>query len=109
MPSIVVGNVADPVTNEDLEALFSQVGKWQVQPSYQTNSRAVERLRLRMGSSGNAAKAISEFDGKDLKGRNLKVNETSSGNLWRWAGQSRQRGRGGKRWFQAQRAQPGLR
>jgi hypothetical protein len=50
-----------------------------------------------MESSGNAAKAISEFDGKDLKGCNLKVNETKpreSGG--RWAGQSRRRGRGGK-------------
>jgi RNA recognition motif-containing protein len=31
---------------------------------------------VEMESSGNAATAISEFEGKDLKGRNLKVNET---------------------------------
>jgi RNA recognition motif-containing protein len=62
---------------DDLEALFSQVGKVVsaavVSDKFSGQSRGFGFVE--MESSADAAKAISEFDGKDLKGRNLKVNE----------------------------------
>ena len=78
MPSkLYVGNLAYSVTNDDLEALFSQVGKVAsaavVSDKFSGQSRGFGFVE--MESSGDAAKAISEFNGKDLKGRNLKVNE----------------------------------
>src|SRR6266852_230681 len=78
MPSkLYVGNLAYSVTNDDLETLFSQVGKVAsaavVSDKFSGQSRGFGFVE--MESSGDATKAISEFDGKDLKGRNLKVNE----------------------------------
>src|SRR6266851_1788074 len=78
MPSkLYVGNLAYSVTNDDLQALFSQLGKVAsaavVSDKFSGQSRGFGFVE--MESSGDAAKAISEFDGKDLKGRNLKVNE----------------------------------
>ncbi len=57
-----------------------------------------------MESSGDAAKAIAEFDGKDLKGRNLKVNEAKPRESGGGGGGGRDNrgggggGRGGNRW-----------
>src|SRR5437660_12895237 len=78
MPSqLYVGSLASSVTNDDLEALFSQIGKVAsaavVSDKFSGQSRGFGFVE--MESSGDAAKAISEFDGRDLKGRNLKVNE----------------------------------
>src|SRR6266852_7757535 len=106
MPSkLYVGNLAYSVTNDDLQALFSQVGKVAsaavVSDKFSGQSRGFGFVE--MESSGDAAKAISEFDGKDLKGHNLKVNEAKprefggggggGGRDNRGAG-----GRGGNRW-----------
>ena len=106
MPSkLYVGNLAYSVTHDDLEALFSQVGEVAsaavVSDKFSGQSRGFGFVE--MESSGDAAKAISEFDGKDLKGRNLKVNEAKprefggggggGGRDNRGAG-----GRGGNRW-----------
>ena len=84
MPSkLYVGNLAYSVTNDDLEALFSQVGKVAsaavISDKFSGQSKGFGFVE--MESSGDAAKAISEFDGKDLKGRNLKVNEAKPENL----------------------------
>ena len=102
MPSkLYVGNLAYSVTNDDLEALFSQVGKVAsaavVSDKFSGQSRGFGFVE--MESSGDATKAISEFDGKDLKGRNLKVNEAKprefgGGRDSRGGGG----GRGGNRW-----------
>src|SRR6266478_1256299 len=103
MPSkLYVGNLAYSVTNDDLEALFTQVGKVAsaavVSDKFSGQSRGFGFVE--MESSGDAAKAISEFDGKDLKVRNLKVNEAKpresggGGRDSRGAGG----GRGGNRW-----------
>ncbi len=106
MPSkLYVGNLAYSVTHDDLEALFSQVGEVAsaavVSDKFSGQSRGFGFVE--MESSGDAAKAISEFDGKDLKGHNLKVNEAKprefggggggGGRDNRGAG-----GRGGNRW-----------
>jgi|SRR5690348_10967425 cold-inducible RNA-binding protein len=110
MPSkLYVGNLAYSVTNEDLEALFSQVGKVAsaavVSDKFSGQSRGFGFVE--MESSGDAAKAIAEFDGKDLKGRNLKVNEAkpreAGGGGGGGGGRRDNRGgggggRGGNRW-----------
>ena len=105
MPSkLYVGNLAFSVTNDDLEALFSQVGKVAsavvVSDKFSGQSRGFGFVE--MESSGDATKAISEFDGKDLKGRNLKVNEAKPRELGGGGGGRDSRGggggRGGNRW-----------
>jgi RNA recognition motif-containing protein len=78
MPSkLFAGNLAYSVTNDGREALISQVGKVVsaavVSDEFSGQSKGFGFVE--MESSGDAAKAISEFDGKDLEGRNLKVNE----------------------------------
>ena len=105
MPSkLYVGNLAFSVTNDDLEALFSQVGTVAsavvVSDKFSGQSRGFGFVE--MESSGDATKAISEFDGKDLKGRNLKVNEARPREFGGRGGGRDSRGggggRGGNRW-----------
>src|SRR3989442_8319570 len=107
MPSkLYVGNLAFSVTNDDLEALFSQVGKVAsatvVSDKFSGQSRGFGFVE--MESSGDATKAISEFDGKDLKGRNLKVNEAKPREFGGGGGGRDSRGGGGRganRWEKA--------
>jgi RNA recognition motif-containing protein len=100
MPTkLYVGNLAFSVTNDDLEALFSQVGKVAsaavVSDKFSGQSRGFGFVE--MESSGDATKAISEFDGKDLKGRNLKVNEAKPREFGGGGGGRDSRGGGGGR------------
>jgi cold-inducible RNA-binding protein len=99
MPSkLYVGNLAYSVTNDDLETLFSQVGKVAsaavVSDKFSGQSRGFGFVE--MESSGDTAKAISEFDGKDLKGRNLKVNEAKPREFGGGGGGRDNRGGGGR-------------
>jgi RNA recognition motif-containing protein len=99
MPSkLYVGNLAYSVTNDDLQALFSQVGKVAsaavVSDKFSGQSRGFGFVE--MESSGDVAKAISEFDGKDLKGRNLKVNEAKPREFGGGGGGRDNRGGGGR-------------
>ena len=104
MPSkLYIGNLAYSVTNDDLEALFSQVGKVAsatvVSDKFSGQSRGFGFVE--MESSGDAAKAIAEFDGKDLNGRNLKVNEAKPREFGGGGGRDSRGGgggRGGNRW-----------
>lgn len=78
MPAkLYVGNLAFSVTNEDLEALFGQMGKVDnvavVTDKFSGQSRGFGFVQ--MADSNEAARAISELDGTELKGRNIKVNE----------------------------------
>src|ERR1700737_4021756 len=98
MPSkLYVGNLAYSGTNEDLETLFFQGGKGAsaavVSDKFSGQSRGFGFVE--MESSGDAAKAISEFDGKDLKGRNLKVNEAKPRESGGGGGGRDRTGRGG--------------
>jgi RNA recognition motif-containing protein len=94
---LYVGNLAYAVTNDDLETLFSQVGKVAsaavVSDKFSGQSRGFGFVE--MESSGDAA------NGKDLKGRNLKVNEAKPRESGGGGGGRDSRGsgdRGGKRW-----------
>src|SRR5260370_37688685 len=93
------------LTNDYLEGLFSQVGKVAtaavVSDKFSGQSRGFGFVE--MESPGDAAKAITEFDGKDLKGRNLKVNEAKPKEFGAGSGGGRDNrggggGRAGNRW-----------
>ncbi|HVN89658.1 MAG TPA: RNA-binding protein [Candidatus Binataceae bacterium] len=78
MPTkLYVGNLAYSVTNEDLEALFSQAGKVDsasvVTDKFSGQSRGFGFVE--MADSNEAAKAIEEFNETELKGRAIRVNE----------------------------------
>jgi len=78
MPTkLYVGNLAYTVTNEDLEALFSQAGKVDsavvVTDKFSGQSRGFGFVE--MADSNEAARAIEEFNQTELKGRAIRVNE----------------------------------
>jgi RNA recognition motif-containing protein len=74
---LYVGNLAFEVTNKDLEELFAQAGI--CESVAVITDRATGQSRgfgfVEMGSNADAQKAIEQFDGYELKGRALKVNE----------------------------------
>jgi RNA recognition motif-containing protein len=78
MPTkLYIGNLAYSVTNEDLEALFSQAGKVDtatvVMDKFSGQSRGFGFVE--MADSNEAARAIEEFNETELKGRAIRVNE----------------------------------
>lgn len=78
MPSkLYVGNLAYSVSNSDLEQLFSEAGQVQsatvIMDQFSGQSKGFGFVE--MASPGEASKAIAQFNGSDLKGRNIKVNE----------------------------------
>ncbi|MEO8604580.1 MAG: RNA-binding protein [bacterium] len=87
---LYVGNLGFDVTDKDLEALFAQAGTCEsvavVSDKFSGQSRGFGFVE--MSSNAEAQAAIQQFDGKDLKGRALKVNEardrdrSSSGGDW---------------------------
>jgi cold-inducible RNA-binding protein len=74
---LYVGNLAFEVTDKDLEELFAQAGI--CESVAVITDRATGQSRgfgfVEMGSTADAQKAIQQFDGHELKGRALKVNE----------------------------------
>jgi len=78
MPSkLYVGNLAYSVTNGDLEELFAQAG--QVQSVAVISDKVSGQSKgfgfVEMATPAEAAKAIELLNDKELKGRNIKVNE----------------------------------
>jgi RNA recognition motif-containing protein len=74
---LYVGNLAFQTTSQELEQLFGQAGT--VQSASVVEDRDTGRSRgfafVEMSSQEEATSAIQQFDGKDLGGRALKVNE----------------------------------
>jgi len=74
---LYVGNLAFGVKDTDLQELFAQAGV--CQSSAVITDRDTGRSRgfgfVEMASDDDAQKAIAQFDGHDLQGRALKVNE----------------------------------
>jgi len=74
---LFVGNLSFEVNNRDLEELFGQAGV--CESVAVITDRATGQSRgfgfVEMGSAGEAQRAIQQFDGQELKGRPLKVNE----------------------------------
>ena len=90
---LYVGNLSFEVTTDDLQELFAQAGA--CESVAVITDRDTGRSRgfgfVEMGSNGEAQKAIQQFDGHELKGRGLKVNEARD----REGGGGGGRGRGG--------------
>jgi len=103
--NIYVGNLSFNVTEADLKDLFSQHGTVQtasvIKDKYSGESRGFGFVE--MPEKEEALKAISALNGKDLKGRNLKINEAQprtdrprTGGFGGGGGGSSRGGRGGR-------------
>ncbi|HZP46677.1 MAG TPA: RNA-binding protein [Candidatus Binataceae bacterium] len=77
---LYVGNLAWAVTDEDLAQVFGEVGK--VENAQVIIDRATNRSRgfgfVEMASDEEAEKAISALDGREVKGRAIRVNEAQA-------------------------------
>jgi len=100
MKNLFVGNLSFQTTESDLRALFEPFGA--ITRVHMAMDRETGRARgfgfVEMANDAEAAKAITALDGKDVGGRNIKVNEArpkerSSGP--RSSGGGGGRGRGG--------------
>lgn len=74
---LYVGNLSFDTTNQDLNELFATVGT--VESANIVEDRETGRSRgfgfVEMSSKSDGEAAIAELDGKEVGGRNLKVNE----------------------------------
>ena len=74
---LYVGNLAFQTTGQELEELFAQAGK--VESASVVEDRETGRSRgfgfVEMSTQEEAAAAIDQFNGKEVAGRQLKVNE----------------------------------
>lgn len=74
---LYVGNLSFDVNSKDLEELFAQAGI--CESAAVITDRATGQSRgfgfVEMGSNADAQTAIQQFDGHELKGRAIKVNE----------------------------------
>ncbi len=74
---LYVGNLSFETSSDNLQQLFAQAGT--VESASVVEDRETGRSRgfgfVEMSSKEEGAAAISQFDGKELGGRNLKVNE----------------------------------
>lgn len=74
---VFVGNVSFDVQSDELESLFGQVGE--VVEVFQPTDRESGRPRgfafVEYSDAAGVEAAIERFDGFDLRGRNLRVNE----------------------------------
>src|SRR5438552_410100 len=74
---LYVGNLAFQTTSEDLQELFSQAG--QVESASIVTDRDTGRSRgfgfVEMASKAEGEAAIAQFNGMEVNGRNLTVNE----------------------------------
>jgi len=74
---LYVGNLAFQTTSQDLQELFAQVGT--VESAQIIEDRDTGQSKgfafVEMSSDSEAAAAIEQFNGKEVSGRMLKVNE----------------------------------
>jgi cold-inducible RNA-binding protein len=74
---LYVGNLSFQTTNQDLQDLFSQAGT--VESAQIIEDRDTGRSKgfafVEMSTNEEAASAIDQFNGKEIGGRMLKVNE----------------------------------
>ena len=74
---LYVGNLSFQTTNDDLQQLFAQAGT--VESVNLVEDRDTGRSRgfafIEMSTNEEASAAIEQFNGKEIGGRSLKVNE----------------------------------
>ncbi len=79
---LYVGNLAWTVTDQDLQEVFSEAGT--VDSSQVIFDRATNRSRgfgfVEMASDDAAEAAIKNLNGRDVKGRPIRVNEAQARN-----------------------------
>ncbi len=77
---LYVGNLAWTVTDQDLQEAFSEVG--QVDSSQVIMDRATNRSRgfgfVEMATEEAADAAVKKLNGRDIKGRPIRVNEAQA-------------------------------
>ena len=77
---LYVGNLSFNTSSHDLETLFAESGT--VQSANVIEDRETGRSRgfgfVEMSTAEEAKAAIAAFDGKEIDGRNLKVNEAKA-------------------------------
>ncbi len=77
---LYVGNLAWTVTDQDLHDVFSEAGK--VDSSQVIIDRATNRSRgfgfVEMATDDAAEAAIKKLNGRDIKGRPIRVNEAQA-------------------------------
>jgi len=97
---LYVGNLAFEVTNADLEQLFSQAGVCESVSVITDRSTGQSRGFgfVEMGSNADAQRAIEQFNGHELKGRAIKVNEAREKDSSRGGGGGSGGGRGRGGW-----------
>ena len=92
---LYVGNLAWAVSDQDLRDLFSEAGK--VDSSQVIVDRETNRSRgfgfVEMASDEAAEAAIKKFNGRDLKGRAIRVNEAQARSVGGGGGDRRPSGR----------------
>lgn len=97
MKNLFVGNMSFQTTESELRALFEPFG--QVTRIHVALDRETGRARgfafVEMANDAEAAKAIAGLDGKEVGGRNLKVNEARPKEGGRSGGPGPGSGRGG--------------
>jgi RNA recognition motif-containing protein len=81
MPKLYIGNLSYSATTEDLEALFSRVGK--VESAAVVSDKFSGRSKgfgfVEMADSNDAASAIESLNDSEFQGRRIKVAEARSG------------------------------
>ena len=96
---LYVGNLAFQTTNQQLQDLFAQAGT--VQSASVVEDRDTGRSRgfafVEMSTAAEAAAAIDQFNGKELGGRALKVNEAKPRESRNGSSDRNSRNRGGYR------------
>jgi RNA recognition motif-containing protein len=74
---LYVGNLGFDVTNKDLEEVFAEIGA--CESVSVITDRATGQSRgfgfVEMASNSDAQKAIQQLDGREIKGRAIKVSE----------------------------------
>src|SRR6266436_1439957 len=94
---LYVGNLAFQTTSQELQELFAQAGT--VQSASVVEDRDTGRSRgfgfVEMSSNEEAAAAIDQFNGKEVNGRALKVNEAKPRENRGGGGRGFSGGRGG--------------
>jgi RNA recognition motif-containing protein len=94
---LYVGNLSFNTTNQDLNDLFGTIGT--VQSSNIIEDRETGRSRgfgfVEMSSQQEGQAAIAEFNGKEVDGRTLKVNEAKPQGDRNGGGGGGRRGGGG--------------
>jgi len=97
---LYVGNLSFDTTTQDLEELFAQSGT--VQSANIINDRETGRSRgfgfVEMSSKEEGEAIIAEFNGKDVNGRSLTVNEAKEREARSGSGGGGNRGGGNSRW-----------